>query len=73
MLIPKPPPGMPKIEMAQHPSFRRYTLKYRKKRKIVRDLWIVSGLLMVIASIQVMVILALGTTFLAFAILDETP
>jgi hypothetical protein len=60
-------------DKAQHPSLRRYTRKYRKKKKIVRDLWLVSGLLMLCVPVTFMLAMALGTTLLAFVILDETP
>jgi hypothetical protein len=64
---------MPEQERIKHASFRRYTDKYRKKQRLVRDLWIVSGLAMLCAPLNVLVALALGTTLLAFTILDETP
>lgn len=60
-------------DKAQHPSLRRYTQKYRKKKKIVRDLWLVSGILMLCVPVTFMLAMALGTTLLAFVILDETP
>lgn len=45
----------------------------RRKRKIVRDLWIASGALMLILnSITWVIVLLLLTTFMAFIILDET-
>ena len=56
------------------PKDRRQTPRYRAKRRIVRDLWIVSGALMALFPIPGLVaILALLTTFLGFTILDETP
>jgi len=73
MFIPRPPASMPERERIKHSSFRRYTSKYRKKQRIVRDLWIVSGLVMLCTPLNVLVALALGTTLLAFTILDETP
>jgi hypothetical protein len=69
----KPLPNMSDIEKEHHPSLRRSTRKYRKKQRIVRDLWIVSGLLMLCVPANVMLAFALGTTCLAFVILDETP
>ncbi len=65
--------NLSEADKAQHPNLRRYTLKYRKKKKIVRDLWLVSGLLMLCVPPTFMLAMALGTTLLAFVILDETP
>ena len=64
----------PKLDTdkALHPRLRRETSRYLKKKRIVKDLWIVSGLLMLAMPINIIAMLALGTTFLAFAILDET-
>jgi hypothetical protein len=74
MLFHKPPPAtMSEPDKARHPTFRRYTRRYRKKRKIVRDIWIVSGLLMLCVPLNFILALVLGTTFLAFMVLDETP
>lgn len=73
MLIPPPPPSATEREKAAHPSWRRYTRQYRRKRKIVRDVWIVSGLLIAAVPPGAAMILALATTFVAFMILDETP
>lgn len=57
-----------------HPHWRRFTTKYRRKRSIVKSVWIASGLVMILqASPVMMVAMALGTTFLSFVILDETP
>lgn len=36
-------------------------------------MWIVSGLLMIGLPLPIVAVLALGTTFIAFTILDETP
>lgn len=56
-----------------HPHRRRFTKGYRRKRGIVKNVWIASGLVMAIqASPAIIVALALGTTFLSFVILDET-
>ncbi len=60
-------------ERARHPSWRRYTRRYAAKRRIVRDVWIVSGLIMLALPLAAQILLALATTFLAFVILDETP
>lgn len=57
-----------------HPHWRRFTAKYRRKRSIVKNVWIASGLVMALeASPAIIVAMALGTTFLSFVILDETP
>jgi len=56
-----------------HPHRRRFTAGYRRKRGIVKNVWIVSGAVMAIqASPAIIVALTLGTTFLSFVILDET-
>ena len=60
-------------EKAQHPRLRRQTSKYLRKKRIVRDVWLVSGVLMISMPLNIILALALGTTFLAFTILDETP
>lgn len=72
MFVPTPPPNLGDEELERHPSWRRKTRKYRKKRQIVRDLWILSGLLMLSAPLGLMLVLGIGTTFLSFVILDET-
>ncbi|MEX0730951.1 MAG: hypothetical protein WED00_11245 [Aquisalimonadaceae bacterium] len=70
---PPPPPGLSDKEKARHPSWRRTTRKYRLKKKIVRDLWIGSGLLMIPAPPMLVLVLALTTVLLSLVILDETP
>lgn len=56
-----------------HPHRRRFTSRYRRKRGIVKNVWIASGLVMAVqASPAIIMALALGTTFLSFVILDET-
>ena len=58
---------------ATHPHRRRFTDTYRRKRGIVKDIWICSGLVMLsTASPALIVTLTLATTFLSFLILDET-
>jgi hypothetical protein len=60
-------------EAATHPSDRRQTARYRAKRRIVRDIWIINGLLMLaMPHPAAVVILALAGSFLGFMILDET-
>jgi hypothetical protein len=68
----KPPAYTPYWEKELHPSWRRYTRKYRKKKRIVRDLWILISLAMPGTSLAVTLSLALGATFLSLVILDET-
>ncbi len=70
--VPAPPQGVSEAELARHPSWRRLTRKYRRKQRIVRDLWIVSGLLMMGVPLGAMLALGLGTTLVALVILDET-
>ena len=56
-----------------HPHRRRFTELYRRKKGIVRNLWLGSGLLMLLVATPALVLaMALGTTFLSFVILDET-
>ena len=58
---------------SSHFHRRRYTVEYRKKRRLVRDLWLGVGLLMLCFPIAaVFVGVGLFTTFLSFMILDET-
>jgi len=57
----------------RHPHRRRFTARYRRKQGIVKNIWIVSGCLMVLqGSAAIILAMALGTTFLSFMILDET-
>ena len=57
----------------EHPHRRRYTARYRRKRCIVKNIWICSGIIMLLQATPALIIaLALGTTFLSFMILDET-
>lgn len=68
----RPPPAASEAERARHPSWRRWTRRYAAKRRIVRDVWIVAGLLMIMLPPAAQLVVALPTTFLAFVILDET-
>lgn len=68
----RPPGDASERERERHPSWRRFTRKYERKRRIVRDLWLVGGLLMLNAPLGAIAAWALGTTFVAFMILDET-
>ena len=57
----------------QYDRQRRSNPRYRAKKARVRDLWIVSGLLMVALPHPAAVTgVALLTTFASFMILDET-
>lgn len=57
----------------RHPHRRRFTAVYRRKRGIVKNVWIASGLVMAVqASPALILAMTLGTTFLSFVILDET-
>ena len=59
---------------AKHPHRRRFTKRYRRKQAIVKNIWIVSGGIMILnGALPTIVALFLGTTFLSFMILDETP
>jgi len=73
--MPTEPPRRPPHDDGRPPgpSARRKTKKYQQKRRIVRDVWIVSGLLMLSVPTGMTFVLALGTTFVSFMILDETP
>ena len=56
-----------------HPHRRRFTSAYRRKRGIVKSVWICSGIVMACqASLVLIITLTLGTTFLSFVILDES-
>ena len=56
-----------------HPHRRRFTPRYRRKQGIVKNVWIASGVVMILqASPAIILAMALGTTFLSFVILDET-
>jgi len=50
----------------------RETAQYRQKRKLVRDAWIVAGIIMWTLPLAGVCILALLTTFLSFSFLDES-
>lgn len=50
----------------------RATTQYKKKRKIVRDMWIFMGILMAASPLALTMALALLTTFLSFVVLDES-
>ncbi|MGQ9424534.1 hypothetical protein ACXYTJ_01125 [Gilvimarinus sp. F26214L] len=57
-----------------HSHGRRYTRRYRKKKEIVKSVWIGSGMVMLaFPTLPFIAALSLLTTFLSFVILDETP
>lgn len=56
-----------------HSHGRRFTPCYRKKKDLVRVVWIGSGLKMLAFPVMPFIaVLSLLTTFLSFGILDET-
>lgn len=56
-----------------HSHGRRYTRTYRKKKEIVKSVWLGSGLVMLaFPALPLVAALGLLTTFLSFVILDET-
>lgn len=72
MLMPRPPEGATEQERAQHPHWRRFTGKYRRKQRIVRDIWLSAGVLMLLSPLAALPVWLLGTTLLSFVVLDET-
>ena len=50
----------------------RETAQYRQKRKMVRDAWIVVGLIMCTLPLAGVCVVALLSTFLSFSFLDES-
>jgi hypothetical protein len=57
----------------RYDSERRTSPRYRAKRGLVRDVWIATGLTMLVLPDPTAVgMLALLTTFVSFMILDET-
>lgn len=60
--------------MPEDAHLRRYTLKYRRKREIVKSLWIAAGLVtLACPAPQFAMGIGLLATCISFAILDETP
>jgi hypothetical protein len=58
----------------EHFHRRRFTPRYRAKKRLVRDLWIGAGCVMLINPVLPFILATgLATTFTAFVILDETP
>ena len=70
-------PGAP-IGMIKNPDLfpvddRRQSIKYKRKKSLVRSIWITSGLIMLTFPVLPFVAaMSLLTTFLSFVILDET-
>ena len=61
------------LDLESHPHLRRFTPKYRAKKKLVKHIWIASACLMLWHPvIYFLISLMLATTFLSFIILDET-
>ena len=50
----------------------RQTAEYKKKKKLVRDAWIIVGLLMIGLPLSFVMALGLVTTFVSFMFLDES-
>lgn len=50
----------------------RTTAQYKKKKKYIRDAWIIVGVLMCCLPVSIVMVLALLTTFLSFMLLDES-
>lgn len=73
MLFRRPPPHLTEEEKRQHPTWRRYTAHYRRKRRLARDVWLIGSLVAVCLPLGAIPVFLLGTTFVAFMILDETP
>ena len=69
----KPPANISEAQMEQHPSWRRYTRKYQRKKAIVRNIWICNGIIVACLPLNWQIIVLLTTVFLSFCILDETP
>jgi hypothetical protein len=61
-------------ERSSRAQARRRTPAYRAKQRLVKDLWLGAGLLILVQPVlPLAMIIGLLTTFIAFAILDETP
>ena len=56
-----------------HPHRRRFTNTYRRKRCMVKNGWLVTGVLAAICtSTSIILVLGLGMAFFSFMLLDET-
>ena len=57
----------------QHPHYRRFSKRYKRKQGVVKNIWIGAGLITLVFPFpHVAVALSLITTFLSFCLLDET-
>ena len=60
------------VSQSRHPD-RRASALYRIKKRLVKNIWLVSGVFMLInPSLPLIVGTALFTAFISFSILDET-
>jgi hypothetical protein len=59
-------------DVRQHPDLRRTTQSYKRKKRLVKNLWIGSLLIMIPLPPGAQLALALAATFLGLTILDET-
>ncbi len=58
---------------SEHPHYRRFTARYKKKKSLVKSIWIGVGLItLLFPLLHVVFSLTLLTTFVSFSILDET-
>lgn len=56
------------------PHRRRFTRSYRRKRGLVKNLWMGAGLVILLQpTLAFLITVTLAMTFLAFVVLDETP
>lgn len=56
-----------------HPHYRRYSKQYKRKKGVVKDIWIINGMItLLFPLLEVAVVLMLLSTFISFCILDET-
>ncbi len=51
----------------------RATPEYRRRKRMIRDVWIVVGIPMIFMPAGIVLAVALLATFLSFSFLDETP
>ena len=59
-------------EFQNHPNLRRLAPSYLRKKGLVRNIWLISLLIMIPFSLGAKLALALVTTFVGLIILDET-
>ena len=59
---------------SDHPHYRRYSQRYRKKQGVVKIYWLLAGLItLFFPFLHVLFFVFMLTTFLSFSYLDETP